>query len=250
MSPFLFSIFLNDLEMYLNNDNVSGITCDVNNDGMIIFLKALILLYADDTVIFSDNESGLQHALNIFEKYRSQWKLKVNVSKTKVVVFGSGRRKENLKFCLNSMEIEIVQEYKYLGILLGQSGSFVVAKKHIADQANKALFSLLRKIRKLSLPFDIQIDLFNKMIKPILLYGCEVWSFGNFDILERVQLRFYKHIFNLKKLNPICHDLWRDRRYAISCRYTNSRGGGGGGGVECTSRKSRQASQPLFWRIF
>ena len=188
--------------MYLNNDNVSGITCDVNNDEMIIFLKVLILLYADDTVIFSDNESGLQHALNVFEKYCSQWKLKVNVFKTKVVVFCSGRRKEKLKFCLNSKEIEIVQEYKYLGILLGQSGSFVVAKKHIADQANKALFSLLRKIRKLSLPFDIQIDLFNKMITPILLYGCEVWGFGNFDILERVQLRFYKYIFNLKNSTP------------------------------------------------
>ena len=119
--------------MYLNSDNVSGITRDVNNDEMITFLKVLILLYADDTVIFSDNESGFQYALNVFEKYCSQWKLKVNVSKTKVIVFCSGSRKENLKFFLNSMEIEIVQERKYLGILLGQSGSFVVAKKHIAE---------------------------------------------------------------------------------------------------------------------
>ena len=103
---------------------------------------------------------------------------------------------------LPSMEIEILQEYEYLGILLEQSGSFVVAKKHIADQANKALFSLLRKILKLSLPFDIQIYLFNKMIKPILLYGCEVWGFGNFDILKRVHLRFYKYIFNLKNSTP------------------------------------------------
>lgn len=129
--------------MYIHNDNVTGITCDENNDEMIIFLKILILLYADDTVIFSDNESDLQHALNVFEKYCYQWKLTVNVSKTKVVIFSCGRRKEKLNFCLNSVEIEIVQEYKYLGILLGQSGSFVVAKKHIAEQANKALFSLL-----------------------------------------------------------------------------------------------------------
>ena len=40
------------------------------------------------------------------------------------------------------------------------------------------------------------------MIKPILLYGCEVWGFGNFDILERVQSRFYKYIFNLKNSTP------------------------------------------------
>ena len=37
--------------------------------------------------------------------------------------------------------------YKYLGIYLGRSGSFVAEKKHIAEQANKELFSLLKKIR-------------------------------------------------------------------------------------------------------
>ena len=59
---------------------------------------------------------------------------------------------------------------------LGRTGSSVAAKKHIADQANKAVFALLKKIRNLSLQFDIQIDLFDKMIKPILLYGCELWG--------------------------------------------------------------------------
>ena len=60
----------------------------------------LILLYADDTVIFSDNESGLQHALNVFEKYCSQWKLKVNVSKTEVVVFWLWKKKRNFEIIL------------------------------------------------------------------------------------------------------------------------------------------------------
>lgn len=107
-----------------------------------------------------------------------------------------------MKFTLINKEIEIVKEYKYLGILLGQSGSFLVTKKHIAEQASKAMFSLLRKIKTLCLPFDIQIDLFNKIVKPVLLYGCEIWGYGNFDILERVQLRFYKYIFNLKNSTP------------------------------------------------
>ena len=64
------------------------------------------------------------------------------------------------------------------------------------------MFSLLQKIKCLSLPFDIQIDLFNKTVKPVLLYGCEIGGYGNFDILEQVQLRFYKYIFNLKKSTP------------------------------------------------
>ena len=58
---------------------------------------------------------------------------------------------------------------------------------------------MIKKSRNLNLPFDIQIDLFYKTIKPILLYGCEVWGFGNCDVIERILLKFYKYIFNLKK---------------------------------------------------
>ena len=93
-------------------------------------------------------------------------------------------------------------KYKYLGIYLSRTGTFAKAKKHIAEQANKALFSLLKKIRSLSLPYDIQIDLFDKLVKPILLYGCEIWGSGNIDILERIQLKFYKFVFNLKTSTP------------------------------------------------
>ena len=48
----------------------------------------------------------------------------------------------------------------------------------------------------------MQIDLFNKLVKPILLYGSEIWGFGNLDIIERIQLKFFKYIFNLKKSTP------------------------------------------------
>ena len=73
---------------------------------------------------------------------------------------------------------------------------------YFSEQANKALFSMIKKGRILNLPFDIQIDFFNKIIKPILLYGCEVWGFGNCDVIERIQPIFYKYIFNLKISTP------------------------------------------------
>ena len=72
----------------------------------------------------------------------------------------------------------------------------------MAEQANKAVFSLIKITKRLSLPFDIQIDLFEKTIKPILLYGCEIWGVGNNDVIERVQLNYFKQIFCLKKSTP------------------------------------------------
>ena len=93
-------------------------------------------------------------------------------------------------------------EYKYLGIYLSKSGSYLSCKKHVAEQANNAMFALMRKIRMLNLPIEMQIDLFNKLIEPIVLYGCEIWGFGNLDITERVQLKFLKKNIKSNKSTP------------------------------------------------
>ncbi|MCG8093283.1 MAG: reverse transcriptase family protein, partial [Candidatus Thiodiazotropha endolucinida] len=202
LSPILFSLYLNDLETYLMTNGANGIVCEANAEYVLTYIKLLILLFADDTVLFSNDKNDLQSMLNLFERYCDNWKLTVNLAKTKVLIFTSGRYAQNLHFFFKGEEIEIVKEYKYLGIYLSKSGSFLNCKKHIAEQANNALFSLLRKIRVLNLPIEMQIDLFNKLIKPILLYGCEIWAFGNLDIIERVQLKFIKRILHLKKSTP------------------------------------------------
>ena len=77
-------------------------------------------------------------------------------------------------------------------------------KKHIALQASKAVFRLLKKTRSLLLPIDIQIEIYSKTIKPVLLYGCEIWGFGDLRVLEQVQLKFFKFILNIKKSTPNC----------------------------------------------
>ena len=203
LSPLLFSVYLNDLHHYLSVNGVRGVECETDpNDSIMIYIKILVLLFADDTVLFGNNKEDLQFALDKFDTYCDKWRLTVNTSKTKVIIFSKGRPPRNVKFYFKNEEIEIVNEFKYLGIFLARSGSFLKAKKHIVNQANTALFSLQRKIRNLNLPIDMQIDLFNKMIKPILLYGCKLWGFGNLEIIERVQLKFFKQILYLKKSTP------------------------------------------------
>ena len=169
MSPILFALYLNDLHSFLRSRNVNGITVNENSDELRVYLRLLILLYADDTVLFSNSESDFQYSLDIFETYCKDWKLNINVSKSKVIVFGNirGRLPE---FKISGHILEIVEEYKYLGIYLSKTGSFVAAKRHIAEQANKALYALLKKSKTLGLPSDLQLDLFDKTVKPIFLY--------------------------------------------------------------------------------
>ena len=87
LSPFLFSMYLNDIEEFFMTNGFEGVD--------IGMLKLFLLLYADDIVLFSESEKGLQHGLNLLEKYCDKWKLQVNINKTKVMIFrkGGGVRK-------------------------------------------------------------------------------------------------------------------------------------------------------------
>ena len=50
-------------------------------------MRIFLLLYADDTTLFSETFDGMQEMLNVFSNYCKQWKLEVNARKTKVFFF-------------------------------------------------------------------------------------------------------------------------------------------------------------------
>ena len=57
--------------------------------------------------------------------------------------------------------------------------------------------------RTLNLSVECQLEVFDKMIKPILLYGSEIWGFSkNIDSLEKNQLPFCKLLLKLKSSTP------------------------------------------------
>ena len=71
--------------------------------------------------------------------------------------------------------------------------------KDLYDQSSRAMFSLMSKCCKLDLPLDIQFELFDKTIIPLLTYGCEVWGYEKLDLLEKLHLNFCKRVLRLKK---------------------------------------------------
>ena len=204
LSPFLFSLYLNDLEQFLSSSNVNGVSCinDEIEEKLGIYLKLFFLLYADDTILLSDTFADLQLQLNVFHDYCSFWKLKVNIEKTKAVIFSRAQLPQNQFFCYGDQQIEYVTEFNYLGVIFSKNGSFTSTLKNNVRKANIAMYEVLSKGRSLNLSVSCQYDLFEKIVKPILLYGCEVWGLSNTDILERVHLKFCKLLLNLKKSTP------------------------------------------------
>ena len=52
----------------------------------MIFIKLFVILYADDTILLSDNAKQFQETLNIFYEYCKNWKLNINIEKTKIMI--------------------------------------------------------------------------------------------------------------------------------------------------------------------
>ena len=116
-------------------------------ENLNIYLKLFVLLYADDTVIMAESHEDLQAQLNVFGEYCKKWKLKVNAEKTKIFIFSRGRPLVDIHFSLNGSEIEIVNEFNYLGILLNRTGNFNKAITKQAEKAKQAMYEVLKRGR-------------------------------------------------------------------------------------------------------
>ena len=82
-------------------------------------------MYADETVLLSESANDLQHALDVFSDYCDVWKLHVNTTKTKVLIFSKGRvKKELFTYMYKKSVSENVKDFCYLGILLSRSGKY------------------------------------------------------------------------------------------------------------------------------
>ena len=106
LSPNLFRKYLADMSDYLHK--VEGVAIDTNT---II----AHILWADDLILFADTADGLQKQMNGLHMFCCKNKMVVNEMKTKVMVFGNP---ENKIIMFNNKEIECVNKYKYLGVMI------------------------------------------------------------------------------------------------------------------------------------
>ena len=84
LSPLLFSLFVNDLEVYLRSLYYKGVRVGSK--------EFFCLMYADDVVIISESAYVLQKLLNGLHDYCKGCHLEINESKSKVIVFRKGGR--------------------------------------------------------------------------------------------------------------------------------------------------------------
>ena len=104
ISPMLFNLYLNDLV-----DCLKDAECGVLWGEEMLS----VLLYADDILMVSESEQGLQKLLDILHEWCHKWKMVVNVDKTKIMHFrrGPATPRTNTTFRCGDATLEITESY-------------------------------------------------------------------------------------------------------------------------------------------
>ena len=168
LGPLLFLLYINDLPFALNQGNVT--------------------MYVDDTSIsyssknIEDIKSVLDEELAMLNEWLQSNKLSLNVVKTQSMVVGS---RPNLKkiddqaivtprFCIGGSQIEIVDQTKYLGVILDKYLSWDQQIRSIRTKVSRALGML--KYSKKFLPTDLLSKMYRSLVEPHFRYCCSIWG--------------------------------------------------------------------------
>ncbi len=167
LSPTLFGIFFNDIAHEVNNLNL----------GINIGNRTLsILLYADDIVLLSDTEEGLQTMLNTVYAWSMRNMITFNDNKSKIVHYRkSSNPQTTTTFYLGDNYLSVDKQHKYLGIIFDEFVDFNVIVNVLADAGNRALGAIINKYKQINgLGYYTYIKLYNSCIYPILDYCAKV----------------------------------------------------------------------------
>ena len=129
--------------------------------------------------------------------------LSVSIKKGKILVINS--RKPTGSFRFSTDTLEEVDLFMYLGVTFCRNGSFLQAQESLASQARRAQASLDCYIMQHKhLPVNVIFELFDTLIKQILLYGSEIYSSSMSKDIKQVHVNFIKKTLGVKPSTNNC----------------------------------------------
>ena len=145
LGPLLFILYIHDL----------GKTLSKSADPDMIALSHRIIrciLYADDLALFSRTAKGMQHQLDTLSAYCEQYKLTVNVEKTKGIYIHRGRFHDCMIPVLmyRSECIEMVKRFTYLGVLVNEHGTMDEHIDNVLSKFRRAMYACIDRVLRMS----------------------------------------------------------------------------------------------------
>ncbi len=214
LSPTLSNIFQNNLHDIFNE------SCDPVKLGDI-FMNSLS--WADDLFLVSQSRQGLQSCLNKLEEYCTKWQLKLNVSKTKIMIMSKGAPKEK-PFTFGEHKLETVKVYKYLGMIISRNGNVQKMAEDREKKAKRATFAIKQALStSANVSVKLALSLYEKQIEPILLYGSPLWAIPSSNCCIRIKYDKFDKTKITSQVKNLLKCMGAENVNILLCRYCKSR---------------------------
>ena len=155
--------------------------------------------YADDTALIADSEEKLKRLLNVITKESERLKLKLNCERTYVMVASKKAQAPVCSVTVNSMQIEQMNNFKYLGSRITSYGRSDMDIKCRIGQAKQTFMDMRNVLCARNLGFRVRTHLLKCYIWSVLLYGCESWTLSKNmgKRLEAAEMWFWRKMMRI-----------------------------------------------------
>ena len=143
--------------------------------------QCILPKFADDLVAFSvsSNYNSIKKDLQLATDKLSEWAktegMDLNTEKTKVMIFGD--RSDCISITLNGTQIESVDSFKYLGVLLDPELSFSMQTDYAVGKVKRATAKVARLIEgRKGIPITVGINLYKTIVRPHMEHALPVWA--------------------------------------------------------------------------
>lgn len=137
------------------------------------------LRYADDTTLFARTEEELISLLQKVEQTSLEAGLRINKSKTKIMIVDRPNNNHPEIKQINS--IKTVKQFVYLGSLITNTGGCSEEIKRRIAIAKTATTNLQKIWKSHDIATETKIRLVRSLVFPVLLYGAECWTLKESD---------------------------------------------------------------------
>ena len=107
-----------------------------------------LFLYADDLILMAKTTQDLKEHLKALELFCLEVGMQVNNGKTKVMIFTLKRKKAHREFVFEGSPLQVVNEYKYLGLHFHNKPSWETCRAKRIQGGWKTLYSLQNRCRR------------------------------------------------------------------------------------------------------
>ena len=229
----LFESYLSNRKQYVEFDGINSDLREINTGvpqgsilGPLLFIiyindlntvSALFkfIIYADDTSLsgflssFGSNmriSNNINHELKQINDWLKINKLSLNVGKTKFMVFHKANKKlPDIKLYLDGIELERVQNFNFLGVILNENLSWKPHTDKIANCISKTI-GILNALKHF-IPEGPKVILYNSLILSHLNYGILAWGYDHVR-LTKLQKKSVR-IITLSKYNAHTEPLFK-----------------------------------------